>query len=231
MSPSSETSAPTASREEGKLPKVWPWQKAWWTRDHLTGVAWAAVVFIVLTVVGMLVQNTAQATGLFGPSLEELISNQQTNFDEVRSTLEALRNTKDPAEQERLRKELELLIARQEALTQRTHVELREYQGEAERARAELLAKKGSAGGADFWIGLNGSATVGSREHVVAVTGITGNNTYIQVNYQNDKRYMYPGDVLEIETPEGKGKVIFKQAKDGRAGFDWVPPGEMVAGA
>lgn len=72
---------------------------------------------------------------------------------------------------------------------------------------------------------LNESATVGEREHVIAVTGITGNNTYIQVNYQNQKRYMYPGDALEIQTEKGVGKVIFKSAKDGRAGFDWVPPG------
>ena len=216
-----------ASAESGdsKMPRVWPWHRAWWTRDHLVGVLWAGGAFVVVTVAGTMIEGLFESTGVFGPTVDALIAKQQENFDDLRGKLDELAKSDDPKEQAKLRKEIEALIARQEQLTQRTHVELREYQSEAERARAEALAEKGSAGGADFWVALNESATVGEREHVIAVTGITGNNTYIQVNYQNQKRYMYPGDALEVQTEKGAGKVIFKSAKDGRAGFDWVPPG------
>ncbi|MEZ6211640.1 MAG: hypothetical protein R3B46_10410 [Phycisphaerales bacterium] len=44
------------------------------------------------------------------------------------------------------------------------------------------------------------------------------------MNYQNQKAAIRIR-ALEVQTEKGAGKVIFKSAKDGRAGFDWVPGG------
>lgn len=129
-----------------KMPRVWPWHRAWWTRDHLVGVMWAAGAFVVVTVAGTMIEGLFESTGVFGPTVDALIAKQQENFDDLRGKLDELAKSDDPKEQAKLRKEIEALIARQEQLTQRTHVELREYQSEAERARAEALAEKGSGG-------------------------------------------------------------------------------------
>lgn len=218
--------SPAENKKPGKLPAVWPWQRAWWTRQHLTGVGWATIVFVAVTIVGMLVQGAAQATGAFGPTLDNLITDQNKNFARIQEQLDKLSATEDPKERERLLKELETLVARQQEYTTRAHTELRTYESQVERMRGEALATRGTASGVEFWVANNESMVVGEESHVVAVTSIQRSNDYIQVNYRNEKRYMYPGDVLEIETSKGKGKVIFRQARDSRAGFDYVAPGK-----
>ncbi len=217
---------PVKNEKPGKLPAVWPWQKAWWTREHIIAVLWTSAVFVVVTIAGMLVQSAAQATGAFGPSLDALIDDQKENFTKIQDRLDKISTTEDPKERERLLKELEALLAKQQEYTTRAHTELRTYESQVEQMREEALAARGTASGVEFWVANNESMVVGEEAHVVAVTAIQRSNDYIQVNYRNEKRYMYPGDVLEIETSKGKGKVIFRQAKDSRAGFDYVAPGK-----
>lgn len=217
---------PSGAERQNKVPKVWPWHRAWWTRDHLTGVVWAAAVFIVVTVVGMLVQNAAQATGFFGQSVEALIAKQQENFDAMSSKIDQLSRTGDPVEQEKLLKEIQALAASQESLNARLQTELREARVEIARLREDAIESRGTTGAVQFWIAQNESAVVGTKDdpHVVGVTSIDGANRYIYVNYNNKSSRLSPGQSIDIETAKGVGKVTFRQSKEGRAGFDWAPP-------
>lgn len=193
-------------------------------RRRIMTVGVGGANMIIGAIIGMLVQSAAEATGVMGPTLDTVMSQQDANFTDIRAKLDALNATSDPAERNTLRIELASLIQDQERLADRTHVELREYQRQVEALKDQVVAKGGAAGGADFWIQPGESANVGERANVLGLLGISRNGEYVQVNWQGAKRYMYPGD--SIETPVGNkaGTTFFKLARDGRAGFDYVPP-------
>jgi len=184
-------------------------------------LGFGALVLILGTALGMFVEDALGRTKWFGPTLDEVSEHQNENFDQIKHTLDELARNTDPAERKRLQEELARLLTEQEKLTERTHAELLTYRGELEKSRQELLDKHGVAtGGADFWLDVGESATVGAKGSVVGL--VYKNNTQAGVNYDGKRLRLDPGDSFDITAPGAPGKVVFRQIKDGRAGFDFV---------
>ena len=85
--------------------------------------------------------------------------------------------------------------------------------------RQQSLAEKGFAGGADVWLGVGESITVGDTSHVVGVVRMWSNAA--DVNFNGTKSRMSVGDVVSVE---GLDCAVFmkqgRRAEDGRAGFE-----------
>lgn len=193
-------------------------------RLRLVALGSALVGMVFGAVVEMFVQGAMESTGWFGPTLDTLIEQQESNFKDLRAKLEALKSSDDPAERARLERELEMLIAAQEKLATRTHIEFRDYQAELADLKKQLLAAGSGVGGADFWVAEGESVAVGERQNVVGLLRAAGNVNYVTVSFGGKRHTLNPGESLDVPVKDGTGKLIFKLKKDDRAGFDYVPP-------
>jgi hypothetical protein len=187
----------------------------------------AFVGMVIGAVVEMFVQGAMESTGWFGPTLESVMSEQVANFDAIKKKLDALNAATTEADRERLRKELDELLKRQQVLTGQTHTELRRAQGEVETLREKSLTVTGSAGGADLWLKPGESVTVGSRENVFSLLSVESSHR-ARVNISGKSSLLSPGDFVEAPTADGVWKVFYKQSSRGgdrsELGFDLVAP-------
>ena len=176
---------------------------------------------IVGTLVGAGVQKGLQSTGLMGPGVETLIAEQHSNFAEVNGKLDALRKvSSDPAAQRTLN-ELSALLQKQSALSQQTEQQLKVMASEMSASKDRDLAKRGIAGGADFWLKIGESYNLAARDQVFALQGYGGG--IVQVSLNGAVKRLNVGDVVEFTAGDRKCKVFYKQAtprQDGRVGFD-----------
>jgi hypothetical protein len=184
-----------------------------------------AAVWIGGMIVGALVGTGVQAvlarTGVLGPGVDSLISDQQANFAEVNAKLDTLRQLSSDAEAQRAVAELGKLLEQQSALAGRAEQQLKLMASEVSASKDRELAERGMSGGADFWLKAGESLNLGSRDQVFALQAYARGVSV--VNLSGKPQRLAVGDVIDFTAGEQACKVFFKQAtprEDGRVGFD-----------
>lgn len=171
------------------------------------------------------VGNLIDSTGWFGPTLDALVEQQNSNFEDIRAKLEELKKAPPGSpEAAKIQGDLQTLLLEQEKLIDKTHTELRLSEREVTRLKQELLEKRGSASGSDFYLGLHESITVHSRGKVLALVA-DHRNGLIDVNLSGKVQRMKPGDFVEFTEGDTTCKVFYKSRRDesnDKFGFDLV---------
>jgi chromosome segregation ATPase len=172
---------------------------------------------IVGAIVGIAVQLGIESTGLLGPSLDALLQEQQSNFEEVNTRLDKLKaSSHDPALTEEL-VQLGKLIKRQDELRQQAGLELAFLGEQVATLKQQALDDQGFSAGADFWLKPGESVSVGDDQHVLGV--VRKWTTAVDVILNGKKSRLSVGDALNTDACT----VFFKQSlarSDGRVGFD-----------
>lgn len=196
-------------------------------RLRVVALVSAVVGMVMGAVVEMFVQGAMESTGWFGPTLESVMTEQVANFDAIQKKLDALNQATNESDRARLRKEIDDLLAQQRNLTGQTHTELNRYKDEVATLRERTLEKTGSAGGADVWLKVGESVTVGARQNVFSVLAVLSSSR-ARVNISGKISIISVGDYVEAPSDEGVWRVYFKQtSRDGdrtQLGFDLVAP-------
>lgn len=172
---------------------------------------------IVGAVVGIVVQAGVESTGMLGPSVESLLAEQESNFEDVNARLDTLRTSTSDPEMRRELNQLAELIKKQDALRQQAGTELAYLTDQVASMKQDSLAERGFAGGADFWLKAGESVSVGDDKHVLGLTRVWG--AAVDVILNGEKKRMAVGDVISTNDCN----VFFKQLvkrEDGRVGFD-----------
>lgn len=185
---------------------------------------------ILGALVGMAVQAAVSTTGVLGPGMEDLITEQTVNFQKLDAKLDAIRNTTDPAQIKIIAADLQTLLAQQEKLTQRANEELRGARAEIDRLKEQALEASGAAGGADLWLKAGESVSVGQAGTVVSLVNFRGQNAgtrtmSVVVNVAGESKTLGVGDAAPVKAGGETYKIIYKQTAaraDGRVGFDVV---------
>jgi hypothetical protein len=214
------TPAPVhASPAAGASPEVRAAKKSRWAR-----VLWGLGGMIVGSLVGTVVNIAVSSTGVLGPGMEDLISEQNAGFASIDAKLDALRKTSDPAQQRTITSELQTLITQQKAMAERASDELRGARSQIEQLQAELLEARGSASGVDLWLREGEGATIGAKGNVFSVLGFRPGGVVI-VNAGGERKNLASGDSVEFKAGDVTWRVIYKLAErraDRRVGFDVV---------
>lgn len=178
---------------------------------------------IVGSLVGIAVQVGVESTGALGPSVEQLIAEQDANFADFRALLQSLRQeATDPAVIEGL-DELEQLLERQQALHETARGELASLGAQMANLREQALDERGVAGGANLWLARGESVNVGDARHVFGVNRLYRN--VVDINLNGETTRMSVGDFVSVDSARGNCQVFFRQVTprdDGRVGFDVV---------
>ncbi len=191
--------------------------KALLGKRHLANGACALGGMIVGAVVGIAVQVGIESTGILGPSVDTLLAEQESNFNEVNSRLDKLRESTDDPDLSRELNKLAELIEHQDELRQQASSELAFLGDRVAALKEQNLAERGFSGGADFWLGVGESVNVGDDRHVLGV--VRNWSTAVDVIMNGKKSRLSVGDSVSSDTCT----VFFKQAvqrDDGRVGFD-----------
>jgi|GEM_PF-1389048 len=191
------------------------------TRARLIGAALALGGMILGSLVGIGVQAGVESTGLLGPSVEALIAEQESNFDEMGERIEALRGMASDPEMAKTLAELGKLVARQDDLQRKASQQIAFLDGQVQSLREESLAENRFAGGADFWLGSGESVSVGDSRNVLGVVRTLSNA--VDVNLNSQKSRLSVGDTIDVPAEGGDCIVLVKQTRrseDGRVGFD-----------
>jgi hypothetical protein len=162
-----------------------------------------------------------QSTGLLGPSVEAMLAQQQSNFDEMTARLEALRKMSPDPEISQGLADLGQLLASQGELQRQAGSELAYLGDQIAILKEDSLASKGFAGGADMWLRDGEGVTIGDAQHVFGLVKTWPNR--VDVNLNGKKMRMAVGDALPVADETNACMIFFKQAKprgDGRVGFD-----------
>ena len=187
------------------------------TKKHFAGGATALGGMIVGAIVGIAVQVGVESTGMLGPSVDELLFEQESNFGEIHSRLDTLRQSAGDSEMGEEIRALAALIERQDELRKEASTELEYLGGQVASLKQESLSERGFAGGADFWLATGESVNVGDDRHVIGVVRTW--HTAVDVVMNGQKARLSVGDSLSTDDCT----VFFKQAvkrDDGRVGFD-----------
>ncbi len=187
------------------------------TKQQLMGGATALGGMIVGAIVGIAVQVGIESTGLLGPSVDQLLSEQDSNFSEIHEHLDTLQQSAGDSEIGEELRALAALIERQDELRKDASAELEYLGGQVASLKDESLSERGYAGGADFWLAPGESVNVGDDRHVIGVVRTW--NTAVDVVMNGKKSRLSVGDALNTDDCT----VFFKQAvkrDDGRVGFD-----------
>jgi hypothetical protein len=191
------------------------------TKTRIKALASGLVGMVLGGFVGIGVQVGVQSTGLLGPSVEELISEQELNFKDIKDHLGSIsRSATDPDVRKNL-SDLSRLLERQDELNKQASGELSYLSGQLAELKQRQLTESGYAGGADFWLKSGESVTVGSKDQVFSL--IAARNTFADVNLSGKRKRLTIGDGLQLPDDSGGCKIFYKQAKarpDGRVGFD-----------
>ncbi len=196
----------------------------WFRRGVIRSSALGLGGMVLGALVGIAVQEAVASTGMLGPGLDVLIDEQNANFERIQSKLAELAAAEDLTTSQALAAELESLIAEQEELAHRAQDELRGARTEIARLKEEALEATGTAGGANLWLGIGESVTVGAPGNVLGLLRIQHGND-VRVNVSGEVKEVLLGDFVEFPVGESTIRVFYKQAKprqDGRVGFDVV---------
>jgi hypothetical protein len=179
---------------------------------------------VVGALVGTVVNIGVSATGVLGPGMEELISEQVAGFAKIDAKLESLRAASaDPAQAKSIAGELQALIAHQKALAERTAEELRGARAQIEQLQGELLEVRGATRGVDLWLREGEGATIGQKGNVFSVLDLRSGAAI--VNAGGERKSLAPGGAVEFKAGSDTWRVIYKLAErraDRRVGFDVV---------
>jgi hypothetical protein len=189
------------------------------SREHLQKGGLAFGGMIVGAIVGIAVQAGVESTGLLGPSVEVLLDEQEANFEDMTAQLEDLKGlADDPAIQKRLT-EFGAMLARQGELQNRSSSELAYLSGQVASLEQQSLEDRGFAGGADVWLGVGESISVGDTSHVLGVVRMWANAA--DVNFNGTRSRLSVGDTASVD---GLDCTVFlkqgRRKEDSRAGFD-----------
>ena len=191
------------------------------TRERLIAAGLGLGGMIVGALVGIAVQMGVESTGLLGPSVEAMLAEQESNFDEMTARLEALREMSSDSEISQGLAQLGRLLASQRELQHQASNELAFLGDQVASLREESLASRGFAGGANMWLRDGEGVTVGDAQHVFGLVKTWP--TRVDVNVNGKKMRMAVGDALPVADDTNACIIFFKQAKpraDGRVGFD-----------
>jgi hypothetical protein len=189
------------------------------TRARMYGAALALGGMIVGSLVGIAVQAGVESIGLLGPSVETLIAEQESNFDDMSARIEALKGMTSDSGMAASLDELGKLLSRQGELQHQSNSELSYLGQQVESLRQQSLEDRGFAGGADVWLDTGESVSVGDSNHVLGVVRKFNNAVDVKLNGQ--KKRLTVGDSVAVEGTACN--VLVKQAQrreDGRVGFD-----------
>lgn len=171
--------------------------------------------------VGIGVQLGVDSTGLLGPSVEALLAQQESNFEDVHQKLETIRQAAtDPQVRQELR-QLDDLLGRQRELNGRAQAEIRYLGQQVVELKKQRLAESKVVGGADFWLKNGESVNVAGKGQVLAL--VSARSNIADVNLNGARTRMLVGDALPVISGNTQCTIFFKQAKprsDGRVGFD-----------
>lgn len=190
-------------------------------RARLTAAALAFGGMIVGSLVGIAVQLGVESTGFLGPSMESLIAEQESNFDEIGARIEALQDLDASPEVTKSLAELGNLLARQQELQQQSTRELTYLGEQVSSLREQSLEDRGFAGGADFWLDTGESVSVGDTSHVLGVVRTWATTVDVKLNGKQSR--LAVGDFVSVPAKGQDCTVFLKQARrkeDGRFGFD-----------
>ena len=170
----------------------------------------------------------ARATpGFFGPDNQQVIEDQNANFDRLESKLEELKLTAgDDPKTAALIKELREALAEQRALAKRKNEMFKEVDIERQMLRDQLTEVKQGSQSVGFWIGEGESISLKDRTKVFSFRRVNSVNDSIQAVISGQRTPMEVGDVVEVDTAEGKMLILYRHGRresDGRFGFDVTP--------
>jgi hypothetical protein len=195
-------------------------------RLRVTALSFALIGIVFGCALQKFVGGALDATGLFGTTLDTVVEQQTANFQELNAKLAALSKAAPGSpEAATLQKDISTLVATQEKLADRTHVEMKSLQDEVTTLRAQALKENRTVGGADFWLLPSESVTLRDRDSVFSLAAVHYNGSLIDVNLSGKITRHKPGDFLPFETSDSTCKVFYKVAhkrEDGRFGFDLV---------
>lgn len=187
------------------------------TRKNLTSGGLAFGGMIVGALVGIAVQAGVESTGMLGPSVDSLLARQESNFEALNSRLDTLQAETDDPELVQELGEIAALLEAQDELRQQADVELRFLSAQVDSLREQNLAEQGFASGADFWLGIGESVSVGDERHVIGLIRMWSTAADVVLNGE-PSRVQVGGSVSTDDCT-----VFLKQAirvEDNRAGFD-----------
>ncbi len=187
------------------------------SRKNLTAGALALGGMIVGALVGIAVQVGVESTGMLGPGVESLMSEQESNFEALHSRLDTLQAAADDPELARELGEIAALLQRQDELRQTARLEIEMLVNEVASLRRQNLAEQDLAGGADVWLGAGEGVSIGDKQNVIGVIRIWETAADVVLNGE-PSRISVGGFVSTDDCI-----VFLKQAnraEDNRAGFD-----------
>ncbi len=187
------------------------------TRKNLTAGALAVGGMIVGALVGIAVQIGVESTGMLGPGVESLMSEQDSNFNALHARLDSLQAEADDPELARELGEIAALLQRQDELRQTANLEIEMLVNEVASLRQQNLAEQDLAGGADVWLAAGEGVSVGDKRNVIGVVRIWATSADVVLNGEQT-RISVGGFVATDDCV-----VFLKQAnrpEDNRAGFD-----------
>ena len=178
-------------------------------------------------VVEMFVQGAMESTGYFGPTLDSMMEEQQSNFKSIEEKLAKLRSSGDSGERSQLEKELKSLLKEQQQSSEKLGDELRKSLAQIEALRADALAAQGAAKGADVWLKAGESISVATKQNVFSVVSIDPYRRAV-INLNGKKSTLEVGEFVDAPAKDGNWRVFYRQSQRGddryQVGFDVVAP-------
>lgn len=198
-----------------------PASKSKFTKARVVAAAIGLGGMILGSIVGVGVQKSVESTGIFGPSVDALIAEQQANFNDVNARLDALKSMPADKEVKTSLNELGKVLARQDELARQANAEIAYLSDQVSSMRQQQLAETGFAGGADFWLKSGESVTVGADNQVFGLLG--ARSIIADINLSGTRKRVSLGDAIPVPGEGGSCTIFYKQATpraDGRIGFD-----------
>lgn len=173
------------------------------------------------SIVGIGVQKGVESTGILGRSVDALIAEQQSNFNDISARLDELRNLPVDKEVKAGLDELGRVLARQDELARQANAEIAYLADQVASMREQQLAESGFSGGADFWLKSGESVTVGPERQVFGLLGARA--IIADINLSGSRKRVAVGDAIPLPGEQSACTIFYKQATpgaDGRIGFD-----------
>lgn len=198
-----------------------PKGKPVFTKARVLAAAIGLGGMVLGSVVGVAVQKGVERTGIFGPSVDALIAEQESNFNDIAARLDELKNLPADKEVKTGLDELGKVLARQDELARQANAEIAYLNEQVASMREQQLAEVGFAGGADFWLKSGESVTVGPDRQVFGLLG--ARSTIADINLSGTRKRVSVGDAIPLPGEQSPCTIFYKQATpraDGRIGFD-----------
>jgi len=191
------------------------------TKARMMGAAVGLGGMVLGAIIGVGVQKGVEKTGIFGPSVDSLIAEQQSNFNDISARLDELKKLPVDKEVKTSLDELGKVLARQDELARQANAEIAYLNDQVASMRQQQLAETGFSGGADFWLKSGESVTVGPDRQVFGLLG--ARSTYADINLSGSRQRVSVGDAIPLPGEQSPCTIFYKQATpraDGRIGFD-----------